>query len=755
MKRTARYSDVIPAAVIDALHDETRLSPIVAGPGWLRGNTLTLRLPQGELSIQAPARLLQRALTDCDGSTAWQTLIERTPEAHRDEFDRFLRFMMSEGALIDAIRLTTLASAYGHQTTTVGYSAPAALTDAIAQRFVLGQAPGPATTYTVRDTPLDAFFDTRSSSYVFSAAPVTLDALLALLWSSAGIVSSVHERPGARQPRRTLASAGAMHLLAWRLVLQRRVGPNSPGVYRVTFPDARAVALDRLSDDIGMLPRVFHKPWQVGASAGVLFALGDTRIAALRYRNRAVQYLFLEAGAAFQNASLTAPRLGLACAQIGGYSDEHAAKLTRAEDHLVLGSLIFGPAPSEHDVQATSRVRPIDFVWSDADHDAYRTPFHIARVRPKELPDDTRNTWGRDPDPRLAYIKAHAEAVERDALLEPRDITVARLDELSHALHPSQIVSYRDAQYRKPDFPHQKLDPKASYHWSPAEPLLGGPRCWMPGQFIYGRQVLSSIPITGGSLMQSNSSGCAAGPTAAAATEAALLEVIERDAFMRHWLTQTPGQALGPRQIPASLRRRLEQLEATGCGVVAQVLHTPAAPLVFVVLVSAQHAQQHFTCVGAGARPTLEASLDAALVELETTVYTRLVGQTFEPLTPQKVRSPADHTLLYAQARYFKRADAVLRPTTPAVIPKHKDRVADVTALAGKLRDTLGEVCTAGPCVVDITPVKCHIDQGRIALHVVKAIAPGMIPMAFGFGLTPEAGVASLHPAARFPHPFP
>ncbi|MEY3202407.1 MAG: hypothetical protein RIR70_1957, partial [Pseudomonadota bacterium] len=588
-------------------------------------------------------------------------------------------------------------------------------------------------------------------TYTFSPQPISPETLATFLFGAGGIVAAQHERAGPEVPRRTLPSAGGMHLLEWRLVLQRQVGEHAPGLYALAFPDAHQVAFERLQDDIRALPRCFHKPWQLGASTGVLFALADAHIASLRYRNRAVQYLFLEAGAAFQNLSLAAPPLGLACAQIGGYSDEHVIALLNAGRKMVLGSLIFGATPTPEALVASNQAHPIEFVWSDSPNEVYALPFHIARARPAGVTDDSRNTWGRDADPRLAYIKAHAEAVEREGMVTVREVVVARRDELPAALLPAKLAGYSAAQYRRAGFPYSPLDAAATYPWCPGTNLISGREVFVPAHFIHGREALLHLPTTGGVLMQANSSGCAAGQSVEDASLAALLEVVERDALMRHWLLQAAGEGLMLAHLPDALAARCRQMQAAGCVVSAVRLDSPFAE---VAMVSARHDEKHFFCVGGAARASLTEALAAALDELETTVYTRLLGHDIPAIRPAEVRTPEHHTLLYARRAYYRRAEAVLMPppTLPAsaLLTSHKDSASSLARLTDKMHDL-----QITPCVVDITPPRCQIDQGRIRLHVVKAVVPGLVPIAFGAGLLPLGMVRRSHPGARFPHPFP
>ena len=210
---------------------------------------------------------------------------------------------------------------------------------------------------------------------------------------------------------------------------------------------------------------------------------------------------------------------------------------------------------------------------------------------------------------------------------------------------------------------------------------------------------------------------------------------------MRHWLTQRPGLRVAPALLPDALHQRVQVMEQTGCSVTLQKLESIAA---HVVLASATHDGLHFTCVAACARVDLGDAAQGALDELETMVYTRIIGEEFAPLKPRDVASPADHTCLYAQKAYYRRADAVLSPAQD--FPGGTVAPCSLALLAQKGLQVL---------YVNITPERAFIDQGRTAITVVKVIVPGLITLSFGYGREPRGMLAGVHRASYFPHPFP
>jgi ribosomal protein S12 methylthiotransferase accessory factor len=132
-------------------------------------------------------------------------------------------------------------------------------------------------------------------------------------------------------------------------------------------------------------------------------------------------------------------------------------------------------------------------------------------------------------------------------------------------------------------------------------------------------------------------------------------------------------------------------------------------------------------------------------MEAESSAVLRLESDAAPRLVPSKVRHPGDHADLYAQRRYFLRAQFLVSG------PRRPLRPADqaVALNFGQLFDRL----RSKGCKV------IALDLGR--RHVVRAVIPGLVPISFGYGTEP-LGLACLRglPAANrrracFPHPFP
>lgn len=750
----------VPQALRDAVRDPDRLCPILAGASCIRAQRgqalLVVRTVNADVEVQAPKALLDQVFEQCDGSrTINEILAQYDSESGRQEFAEFMQFLLDQGALIDANLVCAQAVRYGFQFSPFGQAAATTLTHEVCTRFLWNteQAPQalPSGTAKVATAPLASVFEQRVTQYTFDDKPLSASVLHQLLWSIAGVVRVRHPRIDTVMPQRTLASAGGMHLLTIYVALRRGVGSYRPGVYRVDYPGERRVALVLVNEDLTALPLAFSKPWQLHYATGAVFIAADPTVGALRYRNRSLQYLFMEAGAALHNMALTAPALGLGQATMGGYYEEASADLCGLPpQELVLGTAIFGPQATLEQIAAVARCPELGFGWVSGESGQYRMGFYMARAQVKSDGNDRPFTWGRDTDPWLAMRKAVAEAIEREGYTQPRSVQQGCLADIPDAIDPRTQIRYSEAQYDTPGFPYRRFDPKQVYAWTSAVDLITGSPAQVLAELVFSRDSLAaqghdvSHPVT-----QVTSSGCAAGTSVQDATERALREVIERDAFMQHWLSQTPGQLVPPAQWPGAIQKRLQAMIAVGCKVALHKLNTPWQ---HVAMVAVQHEAQHFTTLGMAANDHFTRATEGALDEVEARVYAWLHGHQGHISRPEQVSTTEHHFELYGLKRYYRQADRVLFPlranyTTAWPRPLVQSNLPKMLQKFGR----------AGlrPLAVDITPRLHAVDQGRTLLSVVKVLVPGLLPISFGYQTEPLGMVAQVHRGGLLPHPFP
>lgn len=374
-------------------------------------------------------------------------------------------------------------------------------------------------------------------------------------------------------------------------------------------------------------------------------------------------------------------------------------------------------------------------------------PFHLAAARIDWPGGQASEGWGRDEDPLLAQTKALAEAVERHAFTAlPPCAVRARGADLPSAIDPGLLVRYADRQYADAGFPFVRYDASQERWWIPALVLHDGRTRHVLADFVCRPRAFDA-GYRQRLVTQASSSGCASGGRVEDAILRATFELVERDAFMRHWFAQLPGDMLAPASLPVWCAARLQELRSAGCAAGVQCLTLGVQP---TFLAWAQHERLHFTCVGAAAGPDAEEALRSAVAEMETAAWRQLLAPTPAAMAPDDVQLPVDHAALYATPKYFRRADAVLR--APAGTVRFADAALACAPSASHLQELLHRRGHPA-CWIDLSvPQACNALDGS-PLYTVRAVAPGLVPIGFGQARQP-LGMLPVAPGGDVLHPF-
>lgn len=343
-----------------------------------------------------------------------------------------------------------------------------------------------------------------------------------------------------------------------------------------------------------------------------------------------------------------------------------------------------------------------------------------------------------------ASLVARAETVERYASSDPAWATIveARHHELPDAVAPGRFHSRDTAEDAEAAGP--------SRLWTPAV-ARDGTRRWVPAETVF---LTIRDPAPGGTALPWTSSGAAAHATVEAARERAFGELVERDAFVWTWLQRVARERIRPAGVSAATAERARVLATYGWTATWVNLTLDSHP---VVLCALTHAQRGLT-IGAACDPDPSAALDRATVEALCLALRFSAEQ--PPPRPEDVRGPSDHVRLHRD---------------PA-------RTADHGFLfSGDDEIDLGEIPNGHgfdleqrleelgypPLTVDLTTPTCA------PFRVVRALAPGLLPMTFGWGTEPTGMLRARTPrtltdgrrignsvidpplADRLPHPFP
>src|SRR5450830_1236255 len=716
-------------------HLSRRICPILAGAALIRGNKLLYRSASEKLTISAPKAFLEKIYDWCDGERPLNELEALAREKWGDtSFISFIASLMDAGVMVDASMYLWHAASAANYPNWMGI--PAAEAEWRQGISKLPETAGPAqiSLPEARPNTLRALTEKRCSATLFEKTALPASDLTALLQSAYGLSKT-------GKNHRTVPSAGGFYALGIHVVLLSELESFSAGVYRVCYALDGSIGLHLQSKNISDFTRAIYHPQLLHNATGLILVSAKLQPVHLKYRNRAYRYALLEAGCVLQNISLACTDLNIGWRVVGGYDDQKMAALTRIEDtETLLAAGIFGKSAPEED-KTVARL-PVELSWSD---DFPQLSFQMGKARLKNI--DSHFCWGRDSDPVRAYDKAVAEAVERHAYTrQARDYINAAYAELDIAIDPRTIVSYSERQYQRKSFPFKKLSETANMRWTPGKDLFSGREVLILADCVYdlGNDAQS---LRDGLYTHANSSGCASGVSYDSAIDSAIFELIERDAFMRHWLAQKAGMAIVKTSLPGTIQARISRLENEGCIVSVQLLTEGIYP---AYLVFVQNLERHFSVTGASSGYA-DGALESALSEAETLAFSRLGNVPYEKLRPQQIRKAIEHTDLYANKAYFHKADALLACRESCTYADADDRF--LSEKDGIL-DYLQRRGDHHPIGVDISVDNAPLTFARQTIVTVRAIIPGLIPMSFGYGRMPMGMDRHHLPQAHFPHPF-
>ncbi|WP_165555686.1 TOMM precursor leader peptide-binding protein [Kribbella pittospori] len=323
-----------------------------------------------------------------------------------------------------------------------------------------------------------------------------------------------------------------------------------------------------------------------------------------------------------------------------------------------------------------------------------------------------------------ARDSALGEALERHAAMtwRPERTITSTYDGLDRPrLHPRDLVLFADHQYET--VPFQPWRPETELAWVPGLSLVSGDEVWIPLLATH----LGYRPPPEAGLFPTTSNGFAAGPDRDGATLRALLEVIERDAFMIAWSHRLLGHCVAAADVPDEQTLGIAATHARrGVEIVVHLLPTDTIASVALAIAWSDRTPAAVVGLGAGldpvaaarsavlevgqARPLLRARLRQPGVRAR---MAELVA------TPAKVASLGDHSLLYAAGgmRFLREAPRQPWPDAASSGP------ADLAVLIKSLAEVAGDVL-----VVDVTTP----DVAALGVRVVRGLVPGFVPIWFG-----------------------
>lgn len=193
-------------------------------------------------------------------------------------------------------------------------------------------------------------------------------------------------------------------------------------------------------------------------------------------------------------------------------------------------------------------------------------------------------------------------------------------------LYPPRYHRYLESQ--KERFQEVRHDPHAPIAWVQGRNLIAGNSVFIPKK-------ITSWYIANGRrenmLQHATTNGAAGFFTREGAVLRGLLEVVQRDGFLVHWLTMIAPGSIRTETLPNALLDEVRKLEALGLSIHVLDITSLGIPAVVVVAISDQPGALPQVVLSAAADLTFEAAIAAALRELVNGLEMFLYPQSGSP----------------------------------------------------------------------------------------------------------------------------
>ncbi|RSS56403.1 YcaO-like family protein [Streptomyces sp. WAC06614] len=372
---------------------------------------------------------------------------------------------------------------------------------------------------------------------------------------------------------------------------------------------------------------------------------------------------------------------------------------------------------------------------------------------------------------RLALLERLERAGSESLVGAARPVRAAYRDLPGRALDPRRLGDLAPEQYAHPSCRVDPFSPDDVLRWIPAQVWGTDTPCWVPLEA--GSYHVHPEPRPGqrwGRVLYESSNGCALGATLDEAALHAVVEVLERDAFLMTWWAGRPVPRIDWSSVtdPTTVALR-SAMRRAGYEVDLLVLTRDVPVPAVWALARNPGSPDKYSLTTAAAHPDPAEAVRAAVAELAPLV----LGDVVTP-SPERARrlrtdrwnvTDLDHHIEWysvpESAAVFE--PYLAGPTVPLAeaFPHSPLRGVGTLGRAGRLmRELLAAAGMDEVLVVDQT----GREHRAAGLRAVRVLVPGSVPLAFGFAhqrvrglprLRAAAGERALSLEGLTVHPFP
>lgn len=210
-----------------------------------------------------------------------------------------------------------------------------------------------------------------------------------------------------------------------------------------------------------------------------------------------------------------------------------------------------------------------------------------------------------------AKVKAMLEYLERSAALYtlPSTFEGCYLDFKENAIDPRVFGMYDDDIYR--NYPLQKYHDKLDMHWVTARSLLTNNEYLIPEQLCQylRKEILNQY-------VYESSNGCAVGNSMTEASYYSILEVVERDIFMKFWFDHLCPKKIVFEEDDTSVNGKRLYFEALGYKLeFYYIANESNIPVVWCLITSMDNGNLIYSMTGLGCHLNVKHALDSSFYE--------------------------------------------------------------------------------------------------------------------------------------------
>lgn len=548
----------------------------------------------------------------------------------------------------------------------------------------------------------------RKSCRSFAKAPLSADVIMTCL--DAAYAADIRPTP----------SAGGLYPLRLYAIVRENGSDIPLGYYQYDHQDQSLV---RFNDDVDerSLKHIFNDEGLLKNAPVTLVIAANLERHTGKYANRGYRFTLLEAGHAAQNIALSAQELGANSLEYGGFQDEKLAdELGMDENERPIITIALGHSgeSKNHDISAglASLERivgsnlPIKKVVTDVSPEGLSGQYYystLAEYEPIGSAGKVDYALGAARSLELSRLKALAEAYERYISGDIRHDVVSPADQLKGEwLSPDTIRPLTDEQMADKAY-LERFSPEQMIEWVKGYRVDGQP-VLVPIELVYYPLSLDRKLVS-----EADSSGVAAHFNKEEAIRRGLLELLERDALMRLWMTKEIPDRIDWTILPEYFRKRNSYWQQQGRTTDVLDLSHDGIAIALVISKSTADEYPFFISGAAASIDSFEAALEKAYQEAEVLLLGALSEGVVEPVNAEAVHSPREHGQFYHH-------------------PKNKSEIEWLWQ--GPEKNTLPSVETIDKVIDRYDPIVVELTQDVAPLHVVRVICPELVPINFGFG---------------------